>query len=1091
MKLLFRCILALTCWAGLTFRAAAFEITVQIDILGDGISTTAGRPLSDAAGLIRLGYFKTLTDEQIIANATNRSALEADFTEVARTPRFESTSQLQGFASESFVLANDGMNIPPGPPGPQQRAYIENVAGKPVYVWIFDQNTEAASTEYGIFRSNVVFNGGTTDIPPFSNHQTFQSTDTGTPGLRALVGTLSTGPDLGGGVPSHQLALAQVLVPGQIRLGAAAYTVSEGGSSVSVTVQRVGGTDGAVSATFSTAENVPASAQAGQDYTAVSQTVTFADGSAADQVVTIPILDDTTFEGDETFQVMLSNPAGGATLAEPSAATITIQENDAAPPAGTVRFTSASFSGAEDGGSITISATRASGAQGAITVQYSTSNGSAIAGTDYAATSGTLSWNDQESGVKSFTVPVIDNTADQPNKNFTVTLSNPTGGSSIVAPSTATVTIQDDDTAGTISFASATGTAAENSGSLSVTVQRTGGTDGEVSVSFSTANSSPASAQAGADYSATNQTVTFPNGSGGSQVVAVPILDDAAFEGNETFQATLTNPTGGATLGQPAAMTLTIVDDEIAQPGSFSFSSGTYAGAEAGGPVTITVTRNNGSDGQASVNYSVTSGTATAGSDFVATQGTLDFASGQTSATFEVTLVNDTAIEPDETVNLALSAPTNGTTLGSTPDAVLTITSEDQPPPVDQPDNLVAVRGKVFVGNDVYNNTGDGQIASRSGKGNWTASFVVQVQNDGNAPDSFRVTAVASGTAQNATVRYFRNGTDITPQIASSTGFIISQLPSRGTVEINVEVSFAGSERFTGYGTTVTTTSQRTASKSDVVRALGIVSEGSAPTTSNAFGNISTRVKAATGQNVLIGGFIIHGNQSKKVVARGIGFSLTEAGLPGALPDPTLELYDSAGRMFAFNNDWAESPNKQEIINNGLAPKNEKESAILATLAPGSYTGIVRGKDETTGVALVELYDLDRAVDSQLANISTRGRVETGDEIMIGGFIIKETGGEGARVLVRATGPSLASAGITDPLQDPTLELRNSAGELIASNNDWREAQESEIQASGIPPNNDREAAVITSLPAGNYTALVRGRDGATGVALVEVYNIQ
>lgn len=186
--------------------AGAFEITVQIDILGDGIARLNGTPLSDSAGLIRLGFFQTLTDAQITANAMNPGVLQADFTEVARTILWEGTSGLPGFASQSFTLVSDANDVPPGPASAAQQSYFDNIAGRAVYVFIWDQNDEGSSTQYAIFRTDIVFSSGTTDDPPFQNNQTFQSTDTGTAGLTALVGSLSTGPDLGGGVASHQLA---------------------------------------------------------------------------------------------------------------------------------------------------------------------------------------------------------------------------------------------------------------------------------------------------------------------------------------------------------------------------------------------------------------------------------------------------------------------------------------------------------------------------------------------------------------------------------------------------------------------------------------------------------------------------------------------------------------------------------------------------------------------------------------------------------------------------------------------------------------------------------------------------------------------
>jgi hypothetical protein len=250
-------------------------------------------------------------------------------------------------------------------------------------------------------------------------------------------------------------------------------------------------------------------------------------------------------------------------------------------------------------------------------------------------------------------------------------------------------------------------------------------------------------------------------------------------------------------------------------------------------------------------------------------------------------------------------------------------------------------------------------------------------------------------------------------------------------------------------------------------------------------GNISTRLSVGTNDNVLIGGFIVTGTESKQVIARAIGPSLA---FTGVLSDPVLELHDSSGATIATNDNWQESADKQAIIDSGFAPSDDKESAILMTLEPGLYTSIVRGVGGTTGVALAEVYDLDRTVDSKLANISTRGFVQTGDNEMIGGLII--LGDTDTDVLVRAIGPSLTDFGVSGALADPTLELHDGNGALLASNDNWRSDQEAEIEATTIPPNDDLEAAILRTLAPGAYTAIVRGANDTTGVALVEVYNV-
>lgn len=235
----------------------------------------------------------------------------------------------------------------------------------------------------------------------------------------------------------------------------------------------------------------------------------------------------------------------------------------------------------------------------------------------------------------------------------------------------------------------------------------------------------------------------------------------------------------------------------------------------------------------------------------------------------------------------------------------------------------------------------------------------------------------------------------------------------------------------------------------------------------------------------MIGGFIITGNQPKKVIIRAIGPSLSFI-VPGALADPVLELRDSSGALIRMNDNWR-TEQETEIMATGIPPANDLESAIVATLPANSsrYTAIMRGMANGTGVGLVEAYDLDRTVDSKLANISTRGFVQTGDNVLIGGLIV--LGENPLRVIVRAIGPSLF---LPEALANPTLELRDGSGALLASNDNWRTDQEAEIIATGIPPANDLESAIVWTVVPGNYTAIVRGVNNTIGIALVEAYGL-
>ena len=252
--------------------------------------------------------------------------------------------------------------------------------------------------------------------------------------------------------------------------------------------------------------------------------------------------------------------------------------------------------------------------------------------------------------------------------------------------------------------------------------------------------------------------------------------------------------------------------------------------------------------------------------------------------------------------------------------------------------------------------------------------------------------------------------------------------------------------------------------------------------------NISTRMQVGTEEDVLIGGFIIQGDTLKKVILRAIGPSLASSGIVGSLQDPVLELRDISGALLESNDNWQESLDAGEIIDTGIAPIDPRESAIIARLAPGSYTFILSGVNNTTGVGLVESYTLDTN-GSRAANIATRGRVGAGEDALIGGFII---GGQTPKkMLVRALGPSLGGTGSGEVLADPLVELYDSDGLVIASNDNWNNgAQASEIIATGIPPADPREAALIATVSPGDYTAVVRGADGGEGVGLVEIYDL-
>lgn len=248
------------------------------------------------------------------------------------------------------------------------------------------------------------------------------------------------------------------------------------------------------------------------------------------------------------------------------------------------------------------------------------------------------------------------------------------------------------------------------------------------------------------------------------------------------------------------------------------------------------------------------------------------------------------------------------------------------------------------------------------------------------------------------------------------------------------------------------------------------------------------------GDRVMIGGFIITGGTAKPVVLRGLGPSLSDLGVPAAavLLNPTLELRGPNGALILMNDNWKDSPQRAQIEGTLYEPDDDRESVILATLVPGNYTAVLSGVGQTSGIGLVEVYDNNQTVDSQLANISTRGFVQTADNVMIGGFTL---GGNNnpSRVAVRALGPSLTSSGLTNVLVDPTLQLRDQNGTIMISNDDWQSDPVSagQLTANGLALPHPKEAGIFATLPAGQFTAILAGKDGGIGIGLLEIYNVR
>jgi hypothetical protein len=433
-----------------------------------------------------------------------------------------------------------------------------------------------------------------------------------------------------------------------------AVTVAENAGTVSLNVLRTG----TLTYTNTIRYTVVAGTAGKTDYTATNGTLTFAP-NATNATITIGIVDDSLVESDETFKVLLSNPSTGALISGTNTAYITITDNDIG-----LAFTAASYSVAENATNVTLTIVQTGNTNGTASVDYATHDITAVGGNDYTSTNGTLNFGPGTNSL-TITVPVLDDSVVESNETFHVTLANPSGAL-LLANSNAVVTILEDDS--TLAFTTNAVSILESASSVTLTVLRTGGTNFEATVDFL---STDGTATDGADYTATNGTLTFAPGVR-QKTVVVPLLNDTSVEGDETFSLGLTNITGSI-LGANTNLVVTIVDNDSV----FNFTTNAASISEAAGTTTFTVTRTGGVAGAATVHYSTTNGTATAGSDFSALSGTLKFAAGQTNKTVSVRITNDKVVDPNETFTLGLSAPTGEGTLGTNTVVTITIIDND------------------------------------------------------------------------------------------------------------------------------------------------------------------------------------------------------------------------------------------------------------------------------------------------------------------------------------------------------------------------------------------------------------------------------
>lgn len=459
---------------------------------------------------------------------------------------------------------------------------------------------------------------------------------------------------------------------GSIVVDQSSYSVDESVGNVSVTVRRIGGS-GAIDVSFRTALGT---ATAGTDFTSTSGTLSWADGDFSDRTIVVPILNDELPEPAETVFVLLSNPTGGAVLGETYFAGIDIHDDD---PPQTIQFSSPTYSVVESGKLASITVTRDGGSAGTMIVDYATADGTAKSGKgrDFTATSGTLTFAPGET-TKTISIPILDDKLFEGDESLTVSLSNPRGGATLGTNTLATLTILDQEI-GQVVFSDAVVNAVENWGSVTLTVRRDKGNAGPVSISYATRDGT---ARAGRDYTATTGTLNFADGQT-SASINVPLTNTSKVDGSRTLSLSLSRPTGGATLGTQRTISLKIADDEIAAAGVIQFDAANFEQNEGWGVLQATVSRTGGDLGNVTVVVSAVSGTAMSGIDFTPITATITFAEGERFKSIVLSVMDDTEAEPPETINLSLSSPTRGATLGTQSSTTITIIDNDPLPAID------------------------------------------------------------------------------------------------------------------------------------------------------------------------------------------------------------------------------------------------------------------------------------------------------------------------------------------------------------------------------------------------------------------------
>jgi Calx-beta domain len=485
---------------------------------------------------------------------------------------------------------------------------------------------------------------------------------------------------------------------GTLALADATLSVAQNAGTLAVTVNRTGGSSGAASVGYVTADGT---AVAGTDYTKATGTLQWADGDASSKMFSIPISNATAFSGSKSFTLRLTN-ASGAAIGTPATGTVTITGN-ASPPAGSLQLSAPSFTVVQNAGTLNVSVTRIGGTAGTVTVAYATANGTAVAGTNFTAATGTLSWAGGNASAKTISIPISNATPFSGTKSFTLALSSPTAGATIASPGSATIAISGDAApTGSLQLSATSYSVAQGAGSLSISVNRTGGSSGAVGVAYTTSNGT---AVAGTDYTKASGTLQWAAGDAAAKTVSVPISNATPFSGAKSFSVTLSAATGGAAVASPSTATVSITGDAVVAMGSLQLSASAYSIAQSGGSLNVTVNRTGGSSGAISVAYATANGTAMAGTDYTAANGTLQWASGDAaSKTISIPVSNSTPFSGNKAFTVAISGPAGGALLSSPSSATVTISGSSA---------SQAAAGTLWVyTNGVFNWGGDWSFAA-------------------------------------------------------------------------------------------------------------------------------------------------------------------------------------------------------------------------------------------------------------------------------------------------------------------------------------------------------------------------------------------